>query len=296
MHNQEGLNLGFIRIKETYGLGIIMMIISAILLSANTSLVRYTKDIDTYLVTFMRFFIGLIYVLSLKCTGKINFNFKNYGLLTARGIFGAVAVLLMNIGIVRIGLGKGTMLNYTYPVFATLLAPILIKEHNNFKTWLTQICALLGCWLLVMPKTGYSFSPLDLIVLGGGMCAGIAVNTIRKLQRSNNTFSIFFVFCLFSCLITIIPTIINFSMPNSNQWLLLILIGILGTFGQLTMTYGFKMAPVNEGSLIAFLVPVLNFLISYFIFGETLRTSVISGSIIVILCCIYIGLRKVNPA
>ncbi len=288
------LNLGIIKIKETYKLGIIMMVLSAVIFSANTSLVRYTREIDTYFVTFMRFFVGFIYVLILQFSGKIKLEFKNIPLLTARGVLGAIAVLLMNIGIARIGLGKGTMLNYTYPVFATLLAPFLNKEKNSLQTWLIQIVALTGCWMLVMPKSGYSFSPLDLIVLGGGICAGIAVNTIRKLQKDHNTFTIFFAFCFYSCLITIIPSVINFRMPDFMQWVYLILIGLLGTFGQLTMTYGYKLAPVNEGSLIGFLVPVLNFFISYFIFGETLSRSVISGSVLVIFCCILTGLRRVK--
>ncbi len=288
------INCGLFKIKESYRLGIVMMILSAFIFSANTSMVRYAKDIDVYLITFMRFFIGLIYLLVLKSIGKITFDFKNYGLLSLRGIFGAFAVLLMNIGITKIGLGKGTMLNYTYPVFATLLAPFLNKEKNTLSTWLIQFVALIGCWMLLMPDLSWSFSPLDLIVLSGGICAGIAVNTIRKLQKSNNTFSIFFSFCFFSCLITLFPAIQNFVMPSLFQLLILILIGILGTFGQLAMTYGYKLAPVNEGSLIAFLVPVLNFFISYFIFKETLKISVISGSILIIICCIITVIKKVQ--
>jgi len=290
----KSINLGFIHIKESYQFGIFIMVLSAVLFSANTSLVRYAKDMDVYFITFMRFFVGLLYLLLLKGVNKIEFNFNNYFLLSLRGIFGAIAVLMMNIGITKIALGKGTMLNYTYPVFATLLAPLLNKEQNKATTWLIQFIALIGCWLLVMPKEGMSFSPVDLIVLGGGVCAGIAVNTIRKLQKTNNTFAIFFIFCLFSCLITAVPAWINFRMPSLYQWMILLLIGLLGTFGQLAMTYGYKMAPVNEGSLIGFLVPVLNFFISWLIFGETLSASVLSGSLLVIICCIITMTRKAS--
>ncbi len=281
--------------NNSYRFGILMMVLSSVIFSANTSFVRYAKDIDVYLITFMRFFIGLAFILTIRGFGVFEFKAKNLGLLTIRGIFGAFAVLLMNYGIIKIGLGKGTMLNYTYPVFATMFAPFIVKEKNTFETWLIQLIALIGCWLLVMPKQGYTFSAMDMIVLGGGLCAGIAVNTIRKLQNTNNTYTIFFSFCLFSCLITFIPAMKNFHMPTLYQWFILLLIGLLGTIGQLTMTYGYKNAPVSEGSLIAFLVPVLNFFISFFIFGETLNASVLSGSFIVILCCIYTGLRKVNP-
>lgn len=287
------IDCGLFKIKETYRLGIMMMILSAIIFSANTSLVRYAKDIDVYFITFMRFFVGLLYLLILKSIGKIRFDFKNYGLLSLRGIFGAFAVLLMNIGITKIGLGKGTMLNYTYPVFATLLAPMLNKEKNSLSTWLIQFVALIGCWMLLMPDQSWSFSKLDLIVLFGGVCAGVAVNTIRKLQKSNNTFSIFFSFCFFSCLITLIPALQNFVMPSIFQIFILLIIGLLGTFGQLTMTYGYKLAPVNEGSLIGFLVPVLNFFVSYFIFKESLKVSVISGSTLIIICCMITVIKKI---
>lgn len=282
--------------KNSYRFGILMMILSALVFSANTSFVRFAKDIDVYLITFMRFFVGLIFLIALRTANQIRFNISNVKLLTVRGILGAFAVLLMNVGITKIGLGKGTMLNYTYPVFAVIFAPFIVGEKNTLETWIIQIIAFFGCVLLVMPRQGFHFSWLDLIVLMGGMCAGVAVNTIRKLQKDHNTYTIFLSFCIFSCLITCIPAFIHYEPISGNQWLLLIWIGLLGTLGQLLMTFGYKMAPVNEGSLIAFLVPVLNFFISYFFFGESLTTSVLSGSFIVILCCIYTTFRKVNTA
>ena len=43
-------------------------------------------------------------------------------------MIGASSVYLFFRGIQNLGLGQGTILNYTYPIFAALLAPLMIRE------------------------------------------------------------------------------------------------------------------------------------------------------------------------
>jgi drug/metabolite transporter (DMT)-like permease len=279
-------------VKNKYLKGILLMVFSAILFSAMSVMVKELTGVNTFLITFMRFFTGLVLLISLYIGGFIHIKPKNLPWLAVRGIFGALAVMLLYTGITRIGLGKGTMLNYTYPVWATLLAPFLLKEKNLPRIWLMQGIALIGCYLLLNPKGFFHFALIDLLVLFGGMCAGIAVNSIKKLTYTDSTYTIFLSFCLFSCLMYGYPALHHVPALSAYTWILLVSVGILGTVGQLCMTYGYRFTPVNEGSLIAFLVPTLNVILGVLLFSEKMTAGMIVGSIMIIGCCVYTTLQN----
>jgi drug/metabolite transporter (DMT)-like permease len=270
----------------------LLMVVSALLFSTMSLLVKLLGDINPFLVTFVRFFIGLLVITILVLSRTIEIKPKNYRWLVIRGVFGALAVLLLYFGITRIGLGKGTLLNYTYPVFAAMLAPLFLKEKNTARIWLMQLIALSGCYLLLNPVGLFHFNGIDLLVLAGGFFSGVAVNSIRLLTRTESTFTIFLSFCLFSCLMYVYPAFHHLPPLTIHTWLVLIVIGILGTAGQLIMTYGYKFTPVNEGSLVAFLVPTLNVILGVLFFAESMSMNMILGSILVIGSCIYTTLYK----
>lgn len=278
--------------KDHYLKGMLLMVLSAMLFSAMSVMVKSLSGVNTFLITFMRFFTGLAFITTLMLSGVIRIKPKNLPWLAVRGVFGAMAVMLLYVGITRIGLGKGTMLNYTYPVFATLLSPILLKEKNRPGIWMMQGFAIIGCYLLLNPKGFFHFAPIDLLVLFGGMCAGVAVNSIKKLTHTDSTYTIFLSFCLFSCLMYGYPAFHHFQPLSISNWILLVSVGILGTVGQLSMTYGYKFTPVNEGSIIAFLVPTFNVIIGVLLFSEKMTFGMVLGSILIIGCCVYTALAN----
>ncbi|HNX01767.1 MAG TPA: DMT family transporter [Candidatus Cloacimonadota bacterium] len=269
-----------------------LMVLSAVMFSAMSVMVKFLSDQSTFLITFMRFITGLIFLMFLYSIGKIKFNPKNLPWLFVRGVFGALAVMLLYLGITKIGLGKGTMLNYTYPVFATLFSPILLKEKNKPIMWIMQGIALIGCYFLLNPKGFFHFAPIDMLVLFGGMCAGIAVNSIKKLTLTDSTYTIFLSFCLFSSIMYVYPAFHHFHSIPTTSWILLISVGVLGTVGQLSMTYGYKFTPVNEGSIIAFLVPAFNVILGVLLFSEKMTFGMVIGSILIIGSCIFTALQN----
>ena len=50
--------------------------------------------------------------------------------------------------------------------------------------------------------------------------------------------------------------------------------------------------PATEGSLLAFLTPVLNVLLGVLVFGEQMKAMTLAGSALVLACCGYIAFRE----
>jgi drug/metabolite transporter (DMT)-like permease len=88
------------------------------------------------------------------------------------------------------------------------------------------------------------------------------------------------------------PTTTSSFSFAGRQWLILLGIGALATAAQLAMTWAYKHVRATEGSLLGFLVPVLNVALGVIVFGETMRLSTVAGSALVLLCCGYVAFRE----
>ena len=73
---------------------------------------------------------------------------------------------------------------------------------------------------------------------------------------------------------------------------LLLGIGIVATIAQLTMTWAYKHVSATEGSLMAFLTPVLNVILGVVVFGEKMHLTTVAGSALVLGCCGYVAFRE----
>ena len=212
--------------------------------------------------------------------------------LVIRGVVGAVSVYFFFRGIMMLGLGKGTILNYTYPVFAALLAPLILREKLSWDVLAAALVSFVGIWFVVSPGSIKSIGVEDLLALLGGLLSGIAVVAIKKLRETETPHIIYLAQCVFGLLVVGWPTATSSFSFGGVQWLLLAALGVIATAAQLAMTWAYKHVPATEGSLLAFLTPVINVLLGVVVFGETMKVSTVVGSAIVMACCGYVAFRE----
>jgi len=275
--------------------GMLVMASSSVLFSAMSILIPLTRSVNTSIVVSARFVTGIAVILGMAGLGIVRLKAVNRWWLLVRGIIGASSVYFFYRGITTLGLGKGTVLNYTYPVFAALLAPLVVKEKFSWDVLAAALVSFLGILLVVSPGGGVSFSSIgveDLLALLGGVLSGVAVVAIKKLRETDSPHIIYLAQCVFGMLVVGWPTITgSFAFPPI-QWVILLGIGVLATAAQLAMTWAYKHVPATTGSLLAFLVPVLNVLLGVAVFGELMHLSTLVGSVVVLLCCGYVAFRE----
>jgi drug/metabolite transporter (DMT)-like permease len=275
--------------------GMLVMASSSVLFSAMSILIPLTRSVNTSVVVSARFVTGIAVILGMAALGFVKLKAVNRWWLLVRGVIGATSVYFFYRGITNLGLGKGTVLNYTYPVFAALLAPLVVKEKFSWDVLAAALVSFFGILLVVSPGGGVSFSSIgveDLLALLGGVLSGVAVVAIKKLRETDSPHIIYLAQCVFGLLVVGWPTIVSpFGFP-AIQWLVLLGIGALATAAQLAMTWAYKHVRATEGSLLAFLVPVLNVLLGVAVFGEKMHLTTLIGSLVVLLCCGYVAFRE----
>lgn len=264
-----------------------------------SGLVRAFNTIDAVHFTLARFLVGAVLVSIAWATGIVHIGFHNKPWLFVRGFFGAIAVGLLFVTITTLGVGKATLINYTYPVFATLLGAWLLKDSVTLRQWLAMAIAFSGIVLLLAPTNAeaWHIGWWEAIGLFGAITAGIAVMSIKRLHSTDNTPSIFLAHCVIGMAVVapfsffmdpaISPIHATSAIANTPTapaiigfWLPLLAVGLLATLGQLLMTQGYRTLSVAQASTLGLLVPFLNSLQGWWFFGETLSwLSLLGGSL-----------------
>jgi len=158
------------------------MLVGALISALNGAIAKLlSDDISAMEIVFFRNFIGVIIILyALKHTPPKLSGGKFHMLLT-RGFFGFSAMILFFYTITVIPLGEAITLNKTSPLFVTILAYYLLKEHLNKEIIFALLVGFLGIIFITKPF-GMSISYEHFLGILGGLFAALAYTTIKKIK------------------------------------------------------------------------------------------------------------------
>lgn len=283
-----------LKIEKTKGT--LLILASVCFYSVMACLIKSISHISVRQITFLRFLIGLIILCLAFMGGKIQLKFTNRPLLLMRGLVGCTAIFITYLAIIKLGLVKGTVILYSYPVFASLFGAWFLKERLGWSNAAALALGLTGLYLLITHKNGWDgFFTIGLyegVALLGAVLAGLAVVIIRKLHETETSWEIFFAQCAVGTAMLLGPGIRQASAVTARETAILLAIGLLATAGQLVMTQGFRYLPVKTGSLLALAEPVLNYLLGILIFAELVTFRSMSGSVLIAVACLIVLISR----
>jgi len=274
--------------------GVLSMVGASLFFSATASLIRLAPNIDPFKSTLFRFAIGMALLGTAAMTRRIRLEFKSSSLLLSRGLVGGMAGFIFFWSINAIGLGKGTLLSYSSPVFATIWGAILLRERVSARAWALIILAFCGFVLTSLGKAGElgGVGLNECIALGGAMLSGLAIVIVRKLRATESSYAIFFSQCVIGFWLMLIPANLIPAAIGIGGGFILLGIGVAAAIGQLLMTYSYKALPVSQGSIIMLVTPVANIIVGMAVFGESITLVTGLGMLLVLASCTLISLQK----
>jgi drug/metabolite transporter (DMT)-like permease len=274
------------------------MLLSATFFSTSIILIKIAGDnfaISFWFITLCQFGLGLVMVKTFF-QGKRKPNWKKTWTdpwLISRGVLGGIGIPLYNLCILELGAGRSTILNSSYPIFAALLAPLLLAENLKLRHIILGLIALGGICLMTGPESLESgFNGYDVLAVSIAAIAGLIVVIIRKLHATYNTATIYASQCLLGFIICVPGALIDFSMPTLSAWFFLIGSALCVALGQITMTQGFRHISVSRGSSLHLLSPVLVTIASILLLGEFFTLLDVIGGIAIVLSCLFIVNEK----
>jgi len=200
-------------------------------------------------------------------------------LLLLRGALGGFSIVTLYLTVEPLGAGRAVIINLTYPIFASLIAALWLREHLGARAWSWMLAGFGGLCLFVGPDLahGGAVSGYDLLALVGAVTAGAVVVMIRQLRHSEHTSTIYAAQCAWGLALALPLGAAPTATLPPHAIALLALGGILVACGQLSLTHAFRTLPVSKGSAIQMLLPILTAGGGFLLFGETFTALELAG-------------------
>ena len=276
-------------------LGAVYMILSVLFFSFMDILIKVTDEYDVGQIMFFRALFGLVPIFFLipKNRMKNFYKTKNIKLHFYRSFFGAIAMAAIFIGLRNLQLAEVTALAFSGPLWVVLFSMFFLSEKIRLKRWIAVGLGFIG--VIIISKPGFdnlNFYYIYPIIFCIGF-AGVSI-LIRKLTLAGESiWVIAFYFSLVSGLggLLTIPFGV-WKMPSTYDFILLILIGLLGGIANLLLTQSYKLAEVTLTTPLKYLSLVIAIIFGFYFFEEIPSIHTLSGAALIVVSSAIIFIRE----
>lgn len=234
-------------------------------------------------IVFARFFIGLLALFVLIVFKIVKLEFRNWYLHLVRGILGAFAITFYFKALAHIPLSDAVVLSFTYPIFTISLAFVFLKEKIHLTSVLGFLAAIIGIIIIVNPAVNLisDFNVGYLYGLASSFFAGITIVLIKKLRTTDSSLTIVFSFFVIGSSFSLFTMIGKVVIPDVIGLILLTLIALSATLGQIFMTYAYRYCRASEGSIISLFTVVVAMAFSLLLFHEGISLRFLAGTVLI---------------
>ncbi|WGS11652.1 DMT family transporter [Bradyrhizobium sp. ISRA443] len=168
-----------------------------------------------------------------------------------RAIFGYLSFLCYVLCLGHLPLSDAVALSYTAPVWAFLLATVVLKEMVSLGLVATLLLGLTGTWFVVQPDLAAP-DPWQAVGLAGAGMGGLAIMVVRQLSSGESPERASFGFMIWTTLIGLPLALRDWVWPRPSTLALLAVVGFLAAFVQICLTRGYALARLARGAIFDF--------------------------------------------
>ncbi len=246
---------------------------------------QVTATLPAAQVALVRFAVMLLPLLVLPELRREAFRWRRRDLLVYRGFFGGAAVLLYFLALEHLEVSTATLLNYTSPIWAVLLAAVFLGEKVPIVALLPAGLALAGLLLVTGAFHGSElllWGPYELAGLLSAVLSGAAVTAIRAARRVEGSWAIYTSFSVFGFAVSIPLALPPWQWPALTEWGWLFAVGVSSIIAQLAMTFAYRWVTNLEAGVLAQVTVLLTLLCDAFWAGGSLAAERLLGAVLVV--------------
>lgn len=259
--------------------------LAAIIWGSTGSFVKYL-NLPPTTITFFRvavptIILGIFFLIK----GTRLFHSKNKLILIASSL-NAIRMFFYFVGFTFTSIGNAVIILYTWPIFATILSVLFLKERITKKNVVLLITAFLGIVLIYLNKE-ISFANEDFLGMSSMLLSAIIYSsTVVIFKKESNNYSRFetvFYQNLIGSIIFLPFIFLNQPFPTLSQisvaTIYAILIGVIG-FG--LFFSALKQINASTASLLAYVEVISGIVLGIILFNEVLTWNIVVGGLLII--------------
>ncbi len=251
-----------------------------------------SADLHPFEVAFFRGLFGLLVFAPLFARrGLAPLRTARPGLHVVRGSLQAVGMTLGFLALSMTPLAKVAALQFTVPLFGTVLALLILREVVRARRITALFIGILGTLVIIDP-TANTMDLGSVLVLVSAATSALSMIIVKMLSRTENSTTIVLYSTMLMTPLTLIPALFFWETPTAVQLLWLALLGSLGTVSNICFAQALKESEVTALTPIEFTRLIWSALIGYLAFAEVPAAETWIGAVIIFSASTYIILRE----
>ncbi|MDP6603845.1 MAG: DMT family transporter [Rhodospirillales bacterium] len=273
--------------------GIALMAAAMIAFAAMNGCVRFlSNELHPFQIAGIRSAFGLLIFVPILARRRLApLRTQRIGLLAMRGFCHVVTMLLHFMALSLIPLATFASLNFSIPLFTTILAFVFLGEAIRLRRLVALGVGFAGALVVVRPGiVGLDVGAV--LVLAGAASFAASVIILKHLVRTESSLTVTIYMSVVVAPATLIAVIPFWQTPTLAQLGLMAVMAGLGTGGFLLFTQAFKEADVTVLAPINFTGLIWSALFGYLAFGEVADIWTWVGGAMIFSATSYIAYRE----
>jgi drug/metabolite transporter (DMT)-like permease len=276
-----------------------MMVVLFSLVMLAVSAREMSAEMSTIHILFLRSVVslGLILVFVTR-VGPRQLRTSQPGLHFSRNLAHLVAQYAWIYGIASISLAQVIALEFTTPIWTTVIAIIILGESLNRYRVMSLVLGMAGVLIIVRPGVA-DIHPATLVVLFSAVCFALAHIQTKQIVVKDSPVCVIFYMTLIHLLLSCVPALWTWEWPSASMWPWICTMAVVSITAHFSMAKAFALADAMVVVPMDFLRLPLAALVGYLVYAESMEFLVLVGAAIMFsgnLINIVAERRRVNDA
>lgn len=270
--------------------GMLMMLSAAVtVVGMNVAVRQIASELHVFEIAFLRNVFAFLWFLPWLIGARSNpLRTTRIGMHVVRAGFNTVATTAYYVALILIPLVQVTALTFTSPLFATILAVVVLHETMSGRRWAGLFVGAIGALIILRPGMREVGVGETMVLLSTGFWAFALICT-KVLARTESSLTIAAYSALLQVPIALVAAAFVWEMPTSRQFLILILIGALAGFTQLCVAQAFRDADATLVLPVDFTKLIWASIVGFLVFAEVPDIWTWVGALVVFAAVFYMA-------
>jgi len=274
--------------------GALWLLASAFLFTIMQTIAKHLgQRLDPFQVSLARAFFGLLVIVPFLMRagfgeGGIKTNVLPLQLL--RGVVGTTAMFCGFYAVTYMPLADAQSLNFARGLFLVPLAIIFLKEQVGGRRIAAMAVGFLGVVIMLRP-TG-DIEAVALIALLGAVLVAFATVLVKIVSRHDTPITLMFYTGFVGTFVAIVPAWLNWVPPTPTEYLLLVMVGVLGATAHNCFIRGYAIGDATAVAPFEYTSLIFAAIAGVIIFSDLPDVYTILGAAIIVGASLYIVRRE----
>lgn len=243
-------------------------------------------------IVFLRNFIGFLFLLTLYAgRGLAALRTKRISIHIQRSLSNFVGMWMWFYAIGVMPIGQAIALHFTTPLWAALLAVLVLRERPGISRWGAIAAGFIGVLVILRPGA-VPFGWSSAMVLASASLYAMTTIYTRVIGRTEDPGVTTFYYQFFLMLFSLGPALWTWVMPSWNDMPAILMLGAVGTIAPYCIIRALKCAEATVTAPFDFLRMPFTTFMGFVFFNETTGVWVWVGGAIIFGATYYMTWRE----